>query len=242
MAQTETVDRILDAAEELFAERGFSETSLRLITREAGVNLAAVNYHFGSKNALIHAVFARFLTPFCEALERAFDGIEGHNGNGHSVSLEALLRALTETAVNMPQRNERSVAVFMRLLGLAYTQSQAHLRLFLETEYSQIFGRFIRLLKQATPQLDAVERYWRIQFMLGATAFTMSSSEALSEILRNKLGVETPIEEIVNRLVPFLTAGMQAPLPDLLATGYRKDMPVSTRQGGNPLDRETPSA
>ena len=56
MAQSETVERILDAAEQLFAEKGFAETSLRLITSKAGVNLAAVNYHFGSKKALIHAV------------------------------------------------------------------------------------------------------------------------------------------------------------------------------------------
>lgn len=61
MAQSETVERILDAAEQLFAERGFAETSLRLITSKAGVNLAAVNYHFGSKKALIQAVFSRFL-------------------------------------------------------------------------------------------------------------------------------------------------------------------------------------
>ena len=53
MAQSETVERILDAAEQLFAEKGFAETSLRLITSKAGVNLAAVNYHFGSKKALI---------------------------------------------------------------------------------------------------------------------------------------------------------------------------------------------
>lgn len=64
MAQSDTVDRILDAAEELFADRGFAETSLRMITSRAKVNLAAVNYHFGSKKSLIQAVFARFLTPF----------------------------------------------------------------------------------------------------------------------------------------------------------------------------------
>jgi len=75
MVQTDTVDRILDAAEELFAERGFSETSLRMITSKAKVNLAAVNYHFGSKNALIHAVFARFLTPFSATLEIAFNDL-----------------------------------------------------------------------------------------------------------------------------------------------------------------------
>lgn len=209
MAHSDTVDRILDAAEELFAERGFSETSLRMITGKAGVNLAAVNYHFGSKNALIHAVFARFLTPFSATLENAFDDLESRCGEAPP-TLDQTLLALTESAVRMPQRNERGISIFMRLLGLAYTQSQGHLRRFLEEEYSQPFGRFMRLLKDATPQLSAVDRYWRIQFMLGATAFTMSSSDALRDILYNKLGVESSVQEIALRLVPFLAAGMKA--------------------------------
>lgn len=83
MAQSDTVDRILDAAEELFAERGFAETSLRMITSKAGVNLAAVNYHFGSKNALIQSVFARFLTPFSATLEAEFDELEARPGSAH---------------------------------------------------------------------------------------------------------------------------------------------------------------
>ncbi len=68
MAQSDTVERILDAAEILFAEKGFSETSLRLITSKAQVNLAAVNYHFGSKKSLIQAVFSRFLGHFASVL------------------------------------------------------------------------------------------------------------------------------------------------------------------------------
>ncbi len=209
MAQSDTVDRILDAAEELFAERGFSETSLRMITSKAKVNLAAVNYHFGSKNALIHAVFARFLTPFSAILEQAFDDLEARCGD-QPATLNQTLWALTESAVCMPQRTEKGISIFMRLLGLAYTQSQGHLRMFLEQEYGHTFSRFMRLLKEATPQLSAVDRYWRIQFMLGATAFTMSSSDALQDILQNKLGVETSVQEIAARLVPFLAAGMQA--------------------------------
>lgn len=70
MAQASTVERILDTAEILFAEKRFAETSLRAITSKAGVNLAAVNYHFGSKESLIQAVFERFLKPFCAALEQ----------------------------------------------------------------------------------------------------------------------------------------------------------------------------
>ena len=70
MSQSETVDRILDAAELLFAEKGFAETSLRMITSKAKVNLAAVNYHFGSKNALIQAVFSRFFSPLTQLMEQ----------------------------------------------------------------------------------------------------------------------------------------------------------------------------
>jgi AcrR family transcriptional regulator len=210
MAQSDTVDRILDAAEVLFAERGFSETSLRMITSKAKVNLAAVNYHFGSKNALIHAVFARFLTPYSATLEEYFDELESKS-EGRVPTLDHILWALAESAARMPQRNERGISIFMRLLGLAYTQSQGHLRKFLEQEYSEPFGRFMRLLKEATPELSAVDRYWRIQFMLGATAFTMSSSDALIGILETKIGVETSVQEIAARLVPFLAAGMKAP-------------------------------
>ncbi|MBD3656456.1 MULTISPECIES: TetR/AcrR family transcriptional regulator [Marinobacter] len=220
MAQSDTVDRILDAAEELFAERGFSETSLRMITGKAKVNLAAVNYHFGSKNALIQAVFARFLTPFSVTLGKSFDDLEARNA-GRRPELQDILAVLTESAARMPQRSDKGISIFMRLLGLAYTQSQGHLRKFLEQEYSEPFGRFMRLLKEATPQLSAVDRYWRIQFMLGATAFTMSSSDALRDILQNKLGVETSVQEIAARLVPFLAAGMQAE-QTLLVPGQRK--------------------
>ena len=209
MAQSDTVKRILDAAEQLFAEKGFAETSLRLITSKAGVNLAAVNYHFGSKNALIHAVFARFLTPFSATLENAFDELE-ERCDGKPPTLNQTLWALTESAVRMPQRNEKGISIFMRLLGLAYTQSQGHLRKFLEQEYSEPFSRFMRLLKEATPQLSSVDRYWRIQFMLGATAFTMSSMKALRAIAEAELGEPRPVDSVLRLMVPFLAAGMRA--------------------------------
>ncbi|WP_241006209.1 TetR/AcrR family transcriptional regulator, partial [Aeromonas media] len=69
MSKIDTKNRILDAAEVLFAERGFADTSLRLITSEADVNLASVNYHFGSKKELIQAVLDRYLSLFMPALD-----------------------------------------------------------------------------------------------------------------------------------------------------------------------------
>jgi len=208
MAQSETVDRILDAAELLFAEHGFSETSLRQITSKARVNLAAVNYHFGSKNALIQAVFTRFINPFTRILRERLKNV---NEGQQSVSLEELLQIITISIVSVPSRNEKSLSIFMRLLGLAYTQSQGHLRKYLEEQYRTEFKLFMRLLREATPHLSAIERFWRLQFMLGAVAFTMSSSDALGSILENEKGARAPAVQIVAQLVPFLTAGINAP-------------------------------
>ena len=77
------------------------------------------------------------------------------------------------------------VSIFMRLMGLAYTQSQGHLRKYLEQEYARTFRLFMYLVKQSTPELSTRERFWRIQFTIGSIAFTMSSIQQLTEILEN---------------------------------------------------------
>ena len=74
----ETRTRILDAAEELFMQHGFEGTSMRALTTRAGVNLAAVNYHFGSKDALIEAVFRRRLDPVNLARMAEVEKLEGN--------------------------------------------------------------------------------------------------------------------------------------------------------------------
>ena len=151
MAQSETVERILDAAEQLFAEKGFAETSLRLITSKAGVNLAAVNYHFGSKKALIQAVFSRFLGPFCVSLERELDRRQAKPEV--KVSLEELLELLVEQALAVKPRSGNDLSIFMRLLGLAFSQSQGHLRKYLEEVYGKVFRRYMQLVHEAAPRI-----------------------------------------------------------------------------------------
>src|SRR5579863_9327890 len=88
-----TKDRLLDAAERLFAQHGIEATSLRVITREAGVNLAAVNYHFQSKEALMHAVIARRLDPINEKRLAMLDACEAKAGEG-PLAVDEVLHAL----------------------------------------------------------------------------------------------------------------------------------------------------
>lgn len=210
MAQSETVERILDAAEHLFAEKGFAETSLRLITSKAGVNLAAVNYHFGSKKALIQAVFTRFLDPFVTSLEQELDRHE-QAGNPEQ-SLEELLEMLVRLVLAVKPRSGHDLSTFMRLLGLAFSQSQGHLRKYLGEVYGRVFKRYMTLVLRSAPELPVNVLFWRVHFMLGSAAFTLSSMKALKAMGETEYGQRAGTEEILRQMVPFFAAGMRADL------------------------------
>lgn len=211
MSHYDTVDRILNAATILFAERGFSETSLRTITSTADVNLAAVNYHFGSKKELIQAVFNRFFVPFCRELDEQTERLEREVAEGREVKLERILRSAlhalllaTEEVGDRPQR-------FMRLVSLGYSQPQEHLRQFLVAHFSKSYNRFMALIKQAMPQVDRTVFYWRLYFMLGAAVFNLSSYDSIRAILQLEYQEDTSLEEAINLLIPSLVGILDAP-------------------------------
>ncbi|GGD04344.1 TetR/AcrR family transcriptional regulator [Halopseudomonas salina] len=226
MAQSDTVERILDAAEQLFAEKGFAETSLRLITSKAGVNLAAVNYHFGSKKALIQAVFVRFLNPFVSSLEQELDRHQ-QQGSASQLTLEQLLEMLVRQALTVKPRSGNDLAIFMRLLGLAFSQSQGHLRKYLAEVYGKVFQRYMQLVFTAAPQLPPTELFWRVHFMLGSAAFTMSSMKALRAIAEAEFDTQTGIDQVLKLMVPFLAAGMRAEsvMPSITAGTQTRSVP-----------------
>ena len=211
MSQFDTVDRILNAATILFAERGFSETSLRTITSTADVNLAAVNYHFGSKKELIQAVFNRFFVPFCRELDAQTQLLEKEQLEGEEIKLDRILRSAlhalllaTEEIGEKPQR-------FMRLISLGYSQPQEHLRQFLVANYGASYNRFISLVKKAMPQVDRTVFYWRLYFMLGAAVFNLSSYDPIRAILQLEYNEDTSLEEAINLLIPSLVGILDAP-------------------------------
>jgi AcrR family transcriptional regulator len=210
MANGNTVDKILDAAQELFAERGFAETSLRMITSKAGVNLAAVNYHFGSKEALIQATFSRFLTPFSREFKEQLNAYIKQVGE-ENVDIAHMIAVLAASAQVVAERNDQSVAIFMRLMGLAYAQAQSHLRNYLKEHYSDVFKPFMRTLKTACPEMTPIEWFWRIHFVLGTLAFTMSSVDSLQAMAANDLSVDSQFKDMISYLAKFVSAGLMAP-------------------------------
>ena len=208
MTQQDTASRILDTAQELFATHGFTETSLRSITSHAGVNLAAVNYHFGSKKELIQAVFARFLDPFCQVLDTELDSLAAdHSGQ---TQLEQVLAVLAKTMLVgvYESTSTNRLSLFLKLLGLAYTQSQGHLKKFLRTNYHRTYQRFISALQLSRPDISPNDLFWRIHFAIGATIFTLSNIETLRAMALNDTHVDNHISQVVQMLLPFIVAGV----------------------------------
>ena len=114
-----TKDRILDAAEALFMEHGFEATSLRAITAAAAVNLAAVNYHFGSKEELFQAVLTRRLDPMNQRRLALLDRFE-RDAASAPLSCERIIVALFVPALELARDPERGGKDFLRLLASDY--------------------------------------------------------------------------------------------------------------------------
>ena len=153
-------------------------------------------------------MFSRFLGPFCVSLERELDRRQAKPDS--KVSLEELLELLVEQALAVKPRSGNDLSIFMRLLGLAFSQSQGHLRKYLEEVYGKVFRRYMQLVHEAAPRIPPLELFWRVHFMLGAAAFSMSGIKALRAMSETDFGVNTSIEQVMRLMVPFLAAGMRS--------------------------------
>ncbi|WP_158070096.1 TetR/AcrR family transcriptional regulator [Motiliproteus sp. MSK22-1] len=203
----DTAKKILDASITLFAEHGFQETSLRDITGLAKVNLASVNYHFGSRKALVQAVAEHFLTPLCHDIESRISERMVDETTIHPEELfEMLVKSVLRAAGSRPQ----GVVLFMRLMGFAYLESQSDLRPFIIKQYGQTFKRFMCLLHASVPNVSEDEFFWRTHLMLGAAILPLSSHQALNEIESDAYDSQSSVEITLHRLVPFLVAGLSA--------------------------------
>jgi len=164
-----TKDRILGAAEELFAQHGFAGTSLRQVTSRADVNIAAVNYHFGSKENLVNEVFRRRMDEMsARRLAALKTAVAEHPGE-----LEPILAAFVEPALAMAQ-DRHGGGAFIRVIARAYAEKNDGLRKFLSDQYGHVLRDFARAIAACLPQLSKEELYWRLDFLAGALTYAMA--------------------------------------------------------------------
>jgi AcrR family transcriptional regulator len=206
----DTKQRLLDAAETLFAQEGFHNTSLRAITGRAGVNLAAVNYHFGSKEALLDAVIERRLSPL-NALRRANLESVSHRARqaGRRPKVEATLRAFIEPTLRFRESGPGAEA-FITLLGRILAEPDAALRDLFIRRIKPLFFLLFQVLHEALPEVDEATLFWRLQFVFGAMGHTMCWAGRLGELPEDLPAPVADTEALVRMLLDFVTAGMEA--------------------------------
>jgi AcrR family transcriptional regulator len=202
-----TKDRVLDAAERLFARDGFEATSLRAITAEANVNLAAVNYHFQSKEALVQAVIGRRMGPVNARRLALLDAYEGEAGAA-PVPLEKIIDAFLRPVVEMVGSQAHE---FVPLIGRLYTEPGDFSERIFKDQFQQLAQRFIPALQRALPDLPLPELFWRLHFSIGALAHTMGASRMLRAFSR---GLCDPSDAggTLARIKTFVLAGLAAPV------------------------------
>jgi len=201
---TRTRARLLDAAERLFAEQNYEATSLRQVTRAADANLAAVSYHFGSKEGLFRAVFARRIGPINrERIER----LQALERESEVVPLEALLRALMEPALRLA--SEPAGRWFTRLVGRAFSEPGEHW-IEADREFDGTRAAFLRAFAHALPHLAPAELGWRLYFAIGAQCVLLSGGDQARRLMSGMVSASDP-RAALDQLVAFTAAGLRAP-------------------------------
>ena len=206
---TDTKERILNVAERLFADRGFPATSLRDLTSEAGVNIASVNYHFGSKDALLAAVLERRLRPVNARRLELLDAIESAAANGVP-NVEDVIRAFLSPPFHKRQEWGAGGDHFLRLLGRIHSETNEEFRATFFQQFQGVFRRFRQALQRALPHLDATDIGWRMLFLVGSMAFTMAWGDSFPSI---SPGSNRDPEDVLESLIQYATAGMASPVP-----------------------------
>jgi AcrR family transcriptional regulator len=204
----DTRARIIATAEKLFTEGGEEATSLRAITRAAGVNVAAVHYHFGGRDELLRAVLDRRIAPLNQERLRLLD--EAVARYGEVVPVPVLLAAFLRPDLELiaALRAEGQVP-FARFMGRAYTQPGAAVAGFMDRQFRTVGARLFPLLERAVPDVDPGELRIRIRLVVAVVTSLFATAPDPGQ--PGPLGADSPDEQLA-RLVAFLAPGLAAPL------------------------------
>lgn len=202
-----TRERILRTAERLFADAGIAATSLRTITKAADVNLAAVNYHFGSKDALVEAVYRSHLEPLNAARLDKLKALQKAAGN-KPLDVETIVRAFVEPLVEQA-RHGADGSVLTRLMAQSLHEAAGYVERFYARENDAVLQQYREAMQQAIPALSPDEICWRLNFMLG-TLHNAFLDAGLLKLINDPDATSRP-ETTLEQLIPFLVAGLTAP-------------------------------
>src|SRR5438876_5638389 len=206
MASDQTRTSILSAAERLYADRGFADVTLRDIVAAAGVNLAAVNYHFGSKDELIAELFVtRSLATNRERLNELKAAEEAGGGRA---DIDAILRALVGPTLRGCLGPERERSTAARFMIRASIESVPPIRRIRNREIDHL-RKFIAAMRRSLPGRDDAELYWGLHFALAMSHHTIREKERLAKLSEGSCDLND-VEAIVERVVSVAVMALAA--------------------------------
>lgn len=202
--QEDTKQRILDAALELFSETGFAATSLRAITAKAEANLAAVNYHFGSKDNLIAELVSRGIRDVNAERIRRLGELEQEYAD-KPVPVEFLLEAfLIPVFVFCKEEKNRP---FLSILCRAHNEPGEFYQIIMKREWHPLTQRFFNAFHKTVPSLNEDVLFWRMHFMVGAMIHTLTQFRGLTILSEGTCTFDNP-DFVIEQFIRYNAAGL----------------------------------
>ena len=200
-------DRILDAAEALFAQYGFDGVTLRQITKLADVDLALANYHFGPKRDLFNAVLERRAEVLNDARHTALDECLRASGS-HPPSIEAIIDAYLRPLGEIHNSADEGWRHYLALIAYV-NNSHEYGGEFMTQFFNPLVKRFIDALRQALPGADEQAIYWGYHYLSGALTLTFADTGRL-DVLSGGVASSSDVKTGYAHMTPFIAAGIRA--------------------------------
>jgi AcrR family transcriptional regulator len=208
MADTKT--QILHAAEVLFARNGYATTTLREITELAGVNLAAVNYHFGSKERLVVELLDRLVLPITEQRIALLDEAEAGGSPGVTEVLTAFLLPDLRVIDELSRRDPS----LPRFVSRMYSEGSELMAEVIGRQFAESQRRFTSAFQRALPELSADEIVWRLHCVVGIVVYLFSIVGAPSAPPMLGDNVDENLKKLLSVTAPI----MAAPAEEVIAS------------------------
>ena len=202
-----TKTRLLDTAERLFAERGFSGTSMRAVTQGAGVSVSAANYHFGSKAALLHATLGRVIVPVNQERFERLATLELAAGDT-ALSLEAVLDAFLRPVIESRDDSDETRRRYRQVAARLYSDPPEVVTAFKQEHFGPVLERFGAALERALPDRDPQQLDIAFQFVVGMMVHLIAGQMDTSP-LRTDAPPLPANEELLTQMVRFSAAGLR---------------------------------
>jgi AcrR family transcriptional regulator len=204
----DTRGRILDAAERLFAQRGIDAVSLREITRVADVNIAAIHYHYGSREGLVRAVLDRVVVPLNRMRIGLLDAARAGKPSG-AIPVAALLDAFIRPDLLAIEALRDDGVWVARFLGRTYSQPTPLVEQIMREQFADVAARFIPELARSLPHVGPGEIAWRMTWCVVGVIVALFAQAT-------PRGVPGPfdtgdVEGTLARVIAFVEPGLSAP-------------------------------